>query len=65
MIRRNGINYNIYTINKPKHMEQTISTYIKQRDKYVNEAKELSKMYLELFIVDNQKILKSERIYKR
>ena len=46
-------------------MEQTISTYIKQRDKYVNEAKELSKMYLELFIVDNQKILKSERISKR
>jgi hypothetical protein len=36
-------------------MEQTISTYIKQRDKYVNEAKELSKMYLDIFIV-NKKI---------
>jgi hypothetical protein len=55
MIRRNGISYNIYTINKPRHMEQTISTYIKQRDKYVNEAKELSKMYLDIFIV-NKKI---------
>ena len=52
MNRRNGITYNFYKINKPTHMIHTISTYIKQRDKYVNESKELAKMYLDIFIVD-------------
>ena len=58
MNRRNGITYNFYKIKKPTHMIHTISTYIKQRDKYVNESKELAKMYLDIFIVDNSKLIK-------
>lgn len=58
MKRRNGINYNTYAFTKPKHMEDTFSSYIKQRDKYVNETKEISQMYLDIFIVDNSKLIK-------
>ena len=58
MKRRNGINCNNYTFTKPKHMEDTISSYIKQRDKYVNETKEMAQMYLDIFIVDKSKLIK-------
>jgi hypothetical protein len=58
MKRRNGINCNTYTFTKPKHTEDTISSYIKQRDKYVNEIKKISQMYLDIFIVDNSKLIK-------
>jgi len=58
MNRRNGITYNFYKINKPTHMTHTISSYIKQRDKYVNVTKEISQMYLDIFIVDNSKLIK-------
>ncbi len=54
MKRRNGINYNTYTFTKPKHMEDTISTYCKQRDKYINESKELAKLYLDIVFVDKK-----------
>ena len=43
---------------KPKHTDDTISSYIKQRDKYVNETKKISQMYLDIFIVDNSKLIK-------
>ncbi len=55
MKRRNGINYNTYTFTKPKHMEDTISSYCKQRDKYINYSKEIAKLYLDIFVV-NKKI---------
>jgi len=58
MKRRNGINYNTFTFTKPKHTDDTISSYIKQRDKYVNETKEISQMYLDIFIVDKSKLIK-------
>ena len=54
MKRRNGINFNNYSINKPKFMENTISTYCKQRDKYINESKELAKLYLDIVFVDKK-----------
>jgi hypothetical protein len=52
MKRRNGINYNIYTVKKSNHLEPTLSSYIKQREKYVDKVKEMTKMYLDIFRTD-------------
>ena len=43
--RRNGISQNVV----PCFQKDTISTYIKKRDKYVNPARELTKVLLEIF----------------
>ena len=56
MKRRNGINCNTYTYTEPNHMKCTISSYIKQREKYVNEVKEMTQMYLDMFRVDKHNL---------
>lgn len=56
MPRRNAISSNIYSPNKATHLEPTISSQLKQREKYVNEAIELAKIYLDIFRVDSCKI---------
>ena len=53
MKRRNGVECNTYIFTKPNHTKYTISSYIKQREKYVNESKEIAQMYLDIFRVDN------------
>jgi hypothetical protein len=53
MKRRNGIECNIYITKNPNHTKCTISSYIKQREKYVNESKHMTQMYLDIFRIDN------------
>lgn len=43
--RRNGVSQMVV----PSFQEDTISTYIKKREKYVNPARELTKVLLEIF----------------
>jgi len=63
MPRRNAISSNVYSPNKAKHLEPTISSFIKQREKYVDEVKEMTKMYLSLFNTNFKKVYPSNTLY--
>jgi len=49
MKRRNGISNNSWKKDKPNYLEETISSYIKRREKYINHSHVMAEMLLTLF----------------
>ena len=49
MKRRNGISNRCFTKEKPNYLEETFSSYIKRREKYINPSHVMAEMLVKLF----------------
>lgn len=49
MKRRNGISNNSWKKEKPNYLEDTVSSYKKRREKYINPSHVMAEMLISLF----------------
>ena len=49
MKRRNGISNNSWKKEKSNYLEETYSSYVKRREKYINHSHVMAEMLLTLF----------------
>jgi len=60
MKRRNGISNDCFTKEKPNYLEETFSSYVKRREKYINPYHVMSDMLTQLFRERDAIIIKNK-----